>query len=67
MEEGTVVICGTTQAGTVVMNASGDLMVLLANGNIWFGPSNQCRLPQSEEDLAACPLEVDRFEERERR
>jgi hypothetical protein len=64
MEEGSVVICGTSQAGTVVMNAKGDLMVLLTNGNIWFGPSSQCRLPQSREDLDACPLEVDRFEGR---
>lgn len=64
MEEGIVVICGTSQAGTVILNTSGNLMVLLANGNIWYGPSSQCRLPQNKEDLDSCPLEVDRFEGR---
>lgn len=64
MEEGTVVICGTGQAGTIVQNIKGDLMILLANGNIWVGPSHQCRVPQDTEDLAACPIEVDRFEGR---
>ena len=64
MEEGTVIVCGTGQAGTIVQNIKGDLIVLLANGNIWHGSSNQCRIPQDAEDLANCPLEVDRFEGR---
>jgi hypothetical protein len=66
-EEGTVVICATGQAGTVIDDQNKDnLWVLLANGNIWHGAEFQCREPQSQEDLDACPLDVDRFEERER-
>ena len=60
MTEGTVVIVGTGQAGTIVEMGK-DVWVLLANYNLWIGPFHQIREPQSAEDLAACPLEVDRF------
>lgn len=66
-EQGTVVIIPTGQAGSVVDDQQSDnLWVLLRNGNIWHGADFQCREPQSQEDLDACPVDVDRFEERER-
>jgi hypothetical protein len=60
--EGTVVITLSTQAGTVIQNASGDIWVLLANGEIVVCPTREVRLPQSAEDLAACPYAVERVE-----
>jgi len=67
IKEGSVVICATGQAGTVVDDSiDTNICVLLRNSDLWFGPAYQCRLPQSKEDLDACPLDVDRFEERER-
>lgn len=58
--EGTVLVCGTGQAGTLI-NVSGDTFtVLLRNGEIWTGHSSQCRVPQSPDDLASCPLEVEK-------
>ena len=60
MNEGTVVICSTGQAGTVVQNIKNDLWILLCNGDIWCGPYSMVRLPQDEADLAACPFEVAR-------
>lgn len=58
---GDVLICGSGQSGTVIQ-ICGELWILLLNGDIWIGPSNQCRFPQDEADLAACPLNVERLE-----
>jgi hypothetical protein len=63
--EGDVVICGTGQAGTVISANSRDLGVLLTNGEIWYGSDGHCYHPD-EETLAAAPLEVDRFDVREK-
>ena len=62
-EEGDVVVCATTQAGTVVQIAD-KLWVLLANGDFWFGPETQCDFPQDQAHLDASPREVDRFKGR---
>jgi len=62
MEIGDVVICETTQAGTIVQKDKEDTWVLLRNGDIWVGLSYNCRLPQSKEDLDACPINVKRLE-----
>lgn len=58
--EGDVVIVGTGQAGTI-HHIGNDVWVLLANTIVWYGSIGQIRHPQSPEDLAACPLDVDRF------
>lgn len=63
--EGNVVICSTSQAGTIIQVAGNDIQVLLANGDIWTGAANRIRFPQDKDDLDACPLNVERFEERE--
>ncbi|HEY5235472.1 MAG TPA: hypothetical protein VIJ14_04780 [Rhabdochlamydiaceae bacterium] len=65
-QEGSVVICGSTQSGSVVQMGK-DIWVLLLNNDIWIGPAHQCRIPQDDEDLKNCPLEVERFEARERK
>ncbi len=65
IDEGSVVICSTTQAGTVIQ-AGSEVWVLLANGDIWTGPAHGLREPQDQADLDACPLEVERFVEREK-
>lgn len=62
--EGNVVICSTGQAGTFIGIESGQACVLLANSCFWYGNPHQMRIPQSESDLLAAPLEVDRFEGR---
>lgn len=59
--EGDVAICATTQAGTVIEVDGTGVWILLANGDIWVGPFHQCRYPQDEADLAACPLNVERL------
>lgn len=65
--EGDVVIVGTGQAGTITDdNGSLGLVVLLANGDMWYGSKTQCRLPQDEADLAAAPRDFDRFEGRDK-
>lgn len=63
--EGDVVICGTGQAGTVISTDGRDLCVLLANGEIWYGSDSHCYHPD-DDTLAAAPLEVDRFDTREK-
>lgn len=63
--EGDVVIVKTTQAGTVIAVFGGDVMVLLGNGEIWMGHGHSCFLADAELANAA-PLEVDRFEGREK-
>lgn len=63
--EGMVVIIPSGQAGTISYIDS-DIYVFLANGDLWHGTANMIHEPQSREHLDACPLNVDRFEERER-
>ena len=63
-EEGSVVICSTSQAGTLVQVAGKDVWVLLANGDVWVGQAHHIRYPQDQADLDACPLNVDRLEKR---
>jgi hypothetical protein len=60
--EGGVVICGSGQAGSIVEVDGSNVWILLNNGDIWVGPFHQCRYPQDEADLAACPLNVERLE-----
>jgi hypothetical protein len=61
LSESDVVIVSTGQAGTVCQLGP-QIWVLLANGYIWVGSSNQIRYPQDAEDLAACPLNVEKLE-----
>lgn len=67
IDEGCVVITKTTQAGTVIQMDGSEAWVLLANGDIWTGPLHSVREPQDQADLNACPLEVERFVEREKK
>lgn len=60
-EEGDVVIVSTGQAGTFLGGTTENCWVLLANGDLWHGMINMMRHPQGQEDLDACPLDVDRF------
>lgn len=64
LSEGDVVICSTGQAGTLIQIIGKDIWVLLTNGDIWTGQLHGARLPQNEEDLAACPLNIDRLEKK---
>jgi len=59
-QEGEVVIVKTGQVGTLIQEGS-DVWVLLQNGDIWTGPVHGVRYPQDEADLEACPMEVERF------
>lgn len=59
--DGDVVLCGSGQAGTIIMVLKDVVHVLLRNGNIWTGSITQCRFPQSQEDLDCAPLEVERI------
>jgi hypothetical protein len=63
-EEGVVVVVSSGQAGTIVEVNGRDIWALLRNNDIWVGPMNQIRLPQGEEDLAACPIDVERLEKK---
>jgi hypothetical protein len=62
IEEGLIVIIGTGQCGTVSEIIGNDIWVLLRNGDIWVGPLNRVRMPQSQEDQDACPVNVERLE-----
>ena len=62
--EGSVVICGSSQAGSVVQLTNKDIWVLLRNGDIWIGSSHHCRFPQDQADLDTAPIDVDRLEVR---
>jgi preprotein translocase subunit YajC len=59
-EIGDVVIVGTGQAGTIV-SVGKNIEVLLINKDIWYGFESQVRYPQDAADLAACPLEFDKY------
>lgn len=62
--EGSVVICGSTQAGTIVQIANREVWILLRNGDLWVGPIHQIRFPQDNADLEACPIDVERLEKK---
>ena len=62
LQNGTVVICQTGQAGTVCDLSGKEAWVLLRNGDIWVGQTNRIRFPQDEADLDAAPIDVDRLE-----
>lgn len=62
-----MILIPTGQAGTIVSTNGENIQVLLRSGEIWTGASNQCRQPQSEADLAAAPIIVDRPEPRRKR
>lgn len=64
LRAGSVVICPTTQSGCIVFLNGKEACVLLLNLCLWHGNINMLREPQDPEDLAACPLEVERFEGR---
>jgi hypothetical protein len=61
-KEGDVVICSTTQAGTVFSIYQKTVGVILANNDIWVGPIHDLRHPQDQADLDSRPLNVERFE-----
>lgn len=65
VSQGSVVIVGTGQAGTVVEKWAEQVMVLLTNGEIWYGSAKHTYIPDADV-LALAPLEVDRFEGREK-
>lgn len=68
MMEGLVVLVAPSgQAGTVVSVNGESIWVLLRNGELWVGPSSMIREPQSDEDLAAAPVEVSRPEPKRKR
>lgn len=62
--EGSVVISGTGQSGSVIQISGKEIWILLQNHDIWVGDSHQVRFPQDAADLAACPLNVDRIEKK---
>lgn len=60
-QQGQVVITKNTgQAGTICGSING-IMVLLKNGDIWYGPENQLRYPKDKNDLDAASLDFDRY------
>lgn len=54
----------TGQAGTVVQSGSAEVVVLLANGDLWRGYTNKVWIPTSDEELEQAIRDVDRFEGR---
>lgn len=58
--DGSVVICGSGQSGTVIQTGK-DMWILLLNGDIWIGPTHTVRFPQDQADLDAAQLNVDRL------
>jgi spermidine/putrescine-binding protein len=59
-----VVIVSNGQAGTVWYTTESEVVVLLANGDIWYGPSYETRIPSSREELAACPRDINKWKDR---
>lgn len=66
MDEGTVVIVGSGQAGTVWWCAGVQVAVILRNNEVWSGAISQCRVPQTPEELDLAPLDVVSKPERRR-
>jgi hypothetical protein len=62
--EGDVVICTTTQAGTIIGMMGKNVWVLLRNGDIFTGLFHEIRYPQDQVDLDSCPLDVERLEKK---
>ena len=60
--DGSVAICATGQAGTIIQLTGNEAWVLLRNGDIWVGLINRIRLPQDSADLEACPIDIERFD-----
>ena len=60
IKEGSVVICDTAQSGCVTHLDGSEASVLLLNLEMWHGMTNRLRLPQNQEDLNACPLNVEK-------
>lgn len=65
LNEGSLVIIDTLQAGTVSGLSGPTAEVLLANGDIWNGPAHSLT-PATAEMAMAAPLNVDRFTDREK-
>lgn len=61
---GDVVIVKTGQAGTVLHVNDKEMAVLLRNRDIWYGQEYDARFPSSKQELKACPIDVDKWEER---
>lgn len=60
--EGSVVICSTGQAGSLIQIDGKNVWVLLRNNDIFTGTSHQIRIPQGQEDLDAAPIDISRIE-----
>jgi hypothetical protein len=63
-KNGLVVICATSQAGTVIQITGKEVWVLLRNNDVWVGTDHDIRLPQDQADLDACPIDVGRLEQK---
>ena len=61
-KDGDIVIVSTHQSGCIIQISNKDAWVLLKNGDVWIGPIHSIREPQGQNDLLACPLNVDREE-----
>jgi hypothetical protein len=59
-KEGSVVIVDTGQSGCLTHLDGNEASVLLLNLEMWHGMTNRLRLPQNQEDLSACPLNVEK-------
>lgn len=57
---GDVVIVSTGQAGTVWM-ITHELVVLLRNGDIWYGQEYEARFPSSKKELKECPVDLEKW------
>lgn len=61
---GTVVIVETGQAGTVWLIEGQEVVIGLANGDLYYGYLNQLRIPNNREELKACPKDLPHFSNR---
>ena len=59
--EGDIVIVDTGQSGCIAQLIGKDVWVLLKNNDIFVGLTHQLRYPQGQDDLEACPFDVDRL------
>jgi hypothetical protein len=66
MNEGDVVVVSTGQVGTLFHFSQSIAFVILRNGEIWTGNPGMVRKPQDCE-IEQAPVEVERFEAREKR
>ena len=63
-KEGSVVVVSTGQAGTISHLDGMEACVLLRNMELWHGMVNRLHFPQSQQHLDACPINVERVEEK---